>query len=257
MARLANASLACLVLAAAGAPSHAEGGVDGFRTKMEKWVETRQLISQERADWEVEQETMRASRKLLGQEKEALEAEIAELEETNTQSDDERRDLLLERGEYQRANRALEARIRALEEDVLALAPRLPGPLQQKLELLLVQIPEDPEQTTVPLGQRLMSVLGVLAQAEKFNGTATFVGETRAVDGDQKVAVRTLYWGLGQAVYVDARGETAGIGRPGPEGWEFSDEPELAGDAARLLDIYEGNVDAIEFVPLPVAVESP
>ncbi|MDJ0866349.1 MAG: DUF3450 family protein [Myxococcota bacterium] len=257
MARLANASLACLVLAAAGAPSHAEGGVDGFRTKMEKWVETRQLISQERADWEVEQETMRASRKLLGQEKEALEAEIAELEETNTQSDDERRDLLLERGEYQRANRALEARIRALEEDVLALAPRLPGPLQQKLELLLVQIPEDPEQTTVPLGQRLMSVLGVLAQAEKFNGTATFVGETRAVDGDQKVAVRTLYWGLGQAVYVDARGETAGIGRPGPEGWEFSNEPELAAAAARLLDIYEGNVDAIEFVPMPVAVESP
>ncbi len=257
MARLANASLACLVLAAAGAPSHAEGGVDGFRTKMEKWVETRQLISQERADWEVEQETMRASRKLLGQEKEALEAEIAELEETNTQSDDERRDLLLERGEYQRANRALEARIRALEEDVLALAPRLPGPLQQKLELLLVQIPEDPEQTTVPLGQRLMSVLGVLAQAEKFNGTATFVGETRTVDGDQKVAVRTLYWGLGQAVYVDARGETAGIGRPGPEGWEFSNEPELAAAAARLLDIYEGNVDAIEFVPMPVAVESP
>ncbi len=257
MARLANSSLACLVLVAAGAPSHAEGGVDGFRTKMEKWVETRQLISQERADWEVEQETMRATRKLLGQEKEALEAEIAELEETNTQSDDERRDLLLERGEYQRANRALEARIRALEEDVLALAPRLPGPLQQKLELLLVQIPEDPEQTTVPLGQRLMSVLGVLAQAEKFNGTATFVGETRAVDGDQKVAVRTLYWGLGQAVYVDARGETAGIGRPGPEGWEFSDEPELADAAARLLDIYEGNVDAIEFVPMPVAVESP
>ena len=257
MARLANASLACLVLAAAGAPSHAEGGVDGFRTKMEKWVETRQLISQERADWEVEQQTMRATRKLLGQEKEALEAEIAELEESNTASDDERRDLLLERGEYQRAHRALEARIRALEEDVLALAPRLPGPLQQKLELLLVQIPDDPEQTVVPLGQRLMSVLGVLAQAEKFNGTATFVGETRAVDGDQKVAVRTLYWGLGQAVYVDARGETAGIGRPGPEGWEFSNEPELAAAAARLLDIYEGNVDAIEFVPMPVAVESP
>jgi hypothetical protein len=94
----------------------------------------------------------------------------------------------------------------------------------------------------------------VLAQAEKFNGTATFVGETRAVGGDQKVQVRTLYSGLAQAVYVDSHGETAGIGRPGAEGWEFTVDPELADDAERLLDIYEGNVDAIEFVRLPVEI---
>jgi hypothetical protein len=99
-----------------------------------------------------------------------------------------------------------------------------------------------------------MSVLGVLAQAEKFNGTATFVGETRAVGGDQKVQVRTLYSGLAQAVYVDSQGETAGIGRPGSDGWEFTDDPDLADDAARFLDIYEGNVDAIEFVELPIEI---
>jgi hypothetical protein len=126
--------------------------------------------------------------------------------------------------------------------------------LQKKLELLLVQIPDDPENTRLPLGQRLMNVLGVLAQAEKFNGTATFLGETRAVNGEQKVQVRTLYWGLGQAIYVDARGETAGIGRPGPDGWEFSNEAGLADDAKLLLDIYEGNVDVIEFVKLPVEI---
>ena len=106
----------------------------------------------------------------------------------------------------------------------------------------------------MPLGQRLMNVLGVLAQAEKFNGTATFVGETRPVDG-QQVQVRTLYWGLAQAFYVDAMGRTAGIGRPTADGWQFSNEPDLADEARRLLDIYEGNVDAIEFVSLPVAVQ--
>jgi hypothetical protein len=126
--------------------------------------------------------------------------------------------------------------------------------LRRKLEPLLVQIPEDPQAVDAQLGQRLMNVLGVLAQAEKFNGAATFVGETRSVKGEQKVQVRTLYWGLGQAIYVDARGEIAGIGRPDAEGWAFSEEPKLAEDAARLLDIYEGNVDAIEFVSLPVEV---
>ena len=232
----------------------AQTEVEVFRAKTEQWVETRQLISQEKTEWEAERETLRATRDLLEQQREALAAETAELEESNTASDDERRDLLLERGDYQRAGQALEDQIRALEEEVLDLAPRLPEPLQQKLELLLVQIPADPMKTTPPLAQRLMSLLGVLAQTEKFNATATFVGETRSVGSDQKVQVRTLYSGLAQAVYVDSQGKTAGIGRPGAEGWEFTNEPELADDARRFLDIYEGNVDAIEFVRLPIEI---
>lgn len=244
-----------MVLATVASPSRGQE-VAAFRAKAEQWVETRQLISEEKNEWEEDREMLGATRGLLRQQKEALQAEIAELEESNTASDDERRDLLLARGDHQRASRALEERIRAMEEEVLALAPRLPAPLAEKLELLLVQIPKDPARTSLTLGQRLMNVLGVLAQAERFNGTATFVGETRTVDesGGPKVQVRTLYWGLGQAVYVDARGRTAGIGRPGPEGWEFVNDPSLADGAGRLLDIYEGNVDEIGFVPLPVEI---
>jgi hypothetical protein len=251
---LATASLFVVALALAPAVVLAEGAVTAYRTKTEKWIETRQLISEEKSDWEVERDSLRATRDLLEQQKKALEAEIAELEASSTTADDERRDLLLERAEYLRAGRGLGERIRDMEEQVLALAPQLPEPLQKKLEPLLVQIPEDPETTRLQLGQRLMNVLGVLAQAEKWNGTATFVGETRAVKDDRKVAIRTLYWGLGQAFYVDAQGEAAGIGRPGPEGWVFSEAPDVADEARQLLDIYEGNVDEIEFVPLPVEI---
>ena len=249
--RFPLAALSVLLLAPA---VRAQSDIGDYRSKVRGWVETRQLISQEKTDWEAEQETLRATRDLLRKEKQALEAEIAEFEETGTAGDDERRDLLLERGEYQRAAAALEGEIRSLEEQVLALVPQLPEPLQKKLELLLVQIPDDPDETRLQLGQRLMNVLGVLAQAEKWNGTATFVGETRAAkgDSDQKVAVRTLYWGLGQAVYVDAQGESAGVGTPGPEGWTFREDEDLTDDAQLLLDIYEGNVDTIEFVPIPV-----
>jgi len=249
-----HAAAFAAALAYGASSATAQTQVDVFRAKTEQWVETRQLISQEATDWEAERGTLRATRDLLRQQKDAIASEIAELAESNTASDDERRDLLLERGDYQRAGRALEDRIRDMEEEVLALAPQLPEPLQEKLQLLLVQIPEDPARAAPPLGQRLMNVLGVLAQAEKFNGTATFVGETRAVRGEQKVQVRTLYWGLGQAIYADAKGETAGIGRPTSEGWVFSDEPELVDDARKLLDIYEGNVDDIEFVGLPVEI---
>lgn len=238
---------------ALAAHAGAETRVGDFRARMEKWVEARQILSQERSEWEAEEETLRATRDLLQQQKAALEAEVKELEETSTASDDARRELLLQRGELQRSSGELAGSIRALEEQVLALVPRLPAPLQQKLEPLLMQIPEDPEKARQPLGARLMNVLGVLSQAEKFNGTATMVGETREV-GDQRLQVRTLYWGLGQAMYVDAQGRLAGVGRPGAEGWEFADEPRLADRARLLLDVYEGNVDIIEFVKMPVEV---
>ena len=99
-----------------------------------------------------------------------------------------------------------------------------------------------------------MNVLGILAQAEKWNGTATLAGETREMDDGQKVQVRTLYWGLVQAIYVDALGKRAGLGRPGAVGWEFSVQPELVDEARLLIDIYEGNVDTIEFVRLPIEI---
>ena len=252
--RLALAATCILVLAGPSRAGAAGAEVDAFRAEMEKWVETRQILSEEKAEWEVERESLRATRDLLKQEKDALQEQTQELEQTSTAADEERAELLLRRDASQAGSQALERKIRRMEEEVLALVPRLPEPLQKKLEPLLVQIPENAEGTRQGLGQRLMNVLGVLAQAEKFNGTATFVGETRAVEGDQRVQVRTLYWGLGQAFYVDARGRLAGVGRPGAEGWEFSDDEDLAGDTELLLDIYEGNVDAIEFVNLPVEI---
>lgn len=234
--------------------SAGEGAADGFRARMEKWVEARALLSKERSDWIGDRQYLESTRNLLRAERNALREEVKGLEESHTGADQERRDLLLARGDYQRLSATLEGEVADLEAQVLALVPRLPQPLQRRLEPLLVQIPEDPELTKAPLGQRMMNVLGVLAQAEKWNSTATFVAETRAVSGDQKVQVRTLYWGFGQAIYVDAQGKTAGIGRPGDAGWEFVDDPSLVAEAELLLDIYEGNVDTIAFVPVPVEI---
>jgi len=248
------ASLVAVSLFAVSAWAESAGTIVGFRTKLEKWISTQQLISEERSDWTAEREMLASTRDLLRQRKEALEADIVKLGDASTAADEERRELLLKRGELQRARRTLQEEIRGMEERVLGLAPRLPAPLQKSLEPLLVQIPDDPEVDDLPLGRRLVNVLGVLVEAEKFNDTATLSGETRAVEGDRRVQVRTLYWGLGQAVYVAAQGEIAGVGQPGDDGWQFSMDPELTDPASRFIDIYEGNLDAIEFVRLPVAI---
>jgi hypothetical protein len=240
-----------------------ESRVAPFRAKMEKWVEARELLSKEESEWLVDRAYLTSTKKLLQRERDALRKEVQDLEASYTGADEERRDLLLERGEYQRMTRSLEDELRVLEGQVQNVIPRLPAPLQDRLEPLIVQIPDDPEHTNTPVGQRLMNILGLLAQTEKFNSTATLVGETRAIGGEQsagqdaaqKVQVRTLYWGLGEAIYVDTQGRVAGIGRPTDTGWVFTEDPSLRSDAKLLLDIYEGNVDTIDFVPIPVEIQ--
>jgi hypothetical protein len=248
------AALAAMLPAAALAAS-AGADADAYRAKMEKWVETRQILSEERAEWLVEKESLEATRELLQDERKALKEQIAALRSSDEGATQERDELTARREAYKADAEALEGRVRALEEQVRTLVPQLPEPLQKKLEPILVQIPTNPETTKVGLGQRLVNVLAVVAQAEKWNGTATFVGETRDIGNGQKVAVRTLYWGLAEAIYVDSQGEIAGVGRPSPEGWKFTDDPDLADSAKEILDIYEGIVDTIAFVPVPAEID--
>ena len=248
------AALAVLLPTAALAAS-AGSDADAYRAKMEKWVETRQILSEERATWLVEKESLEATRELLQDERKALKEQIAALRTSDEGTTQERDELTARREAYKADAEALEGRVRGLEEQVRTLVPQLPEPLQKRLEPILVQIPTNPETTKVGLGQRLVNVLAVVAQAEKWNGTATFVGETRDVGNGQKVAVRTLYWGLAEAIYVDSQGELAGVGRPSPEGWQFTDDPDLADSAKQILDIYEGIVDTIAFVPVPAEIE--
>lgn len=254
-AAVALAALASLSPAALAAAEAAGAASDQYRAKMEKWVETRQILSEERADWLVERESLEATRDLLRDERKALKEQIESLETTEGGAESERLELAARRDAYRQSAEILEGKVLGLEQQVLALVPKLPEPLQKKLEPILVQIPTNPELAKAGLGQRLVNVLAVIAQAEKWNGTATFVGETRDVGNGQKVAVRTLYWGLAQAVYVDSQGETAGIGRPTAEGWKFVDDPDLADSAKEILDIYEGIVDTIAFVPVPAEIE--
>ena len=72
---VASAALPLLLGSAGAGVARAEStaaNIADFRTRVEKWVETRQIISREQADWEAERETLRASRELLAQEKESL-----------------------------------------------------------------------------------------------------------------------------------------------------------------------------------------
>ena len=223
--------------------------------KIDKWIETRQIISEERASWLGERAMLETSEGILSDELTALNRAVELLSESSTMADFERENLQAEREEIERSNEMLAVKVRALEVAVQELSARFPTPLLVKITPLLQNIPEDVSRTKKTLGQRLLTVLGVLSQADKFNGTLTLQTNARDVSGTGvQERVTTLYWGLAFAVYVDDAGKFAGIGLPGPEGWEWSTRNESASDVRRLIASYSGKTDQLDFVNIPVEI---
>ena len=223
--------------------------------KIDKWIETRQIISEERANWLGEKAMLETSQGILSDELTALNRAVELLSETSTMADVERENLQAERDELERSNEMLAVKVRTLEIAVQDLSARFPTPLLVKIKPLLQNIPEDVSRTKKALGQRLLTVLGVLSQAEKFNGTLTLQTNARDVSGTGvQERVTTLYWGLAFAVYVDDAGKFAGMGLPGPKGWEWSTHNESASDVRRFIATYSGETDQLDFVNIPVEI---
>ena len=223
--------------------------------KIDKWIETRQIISGERASWLGEKAMLETSEGILSDELAALRHAVELLSENSTMADVECESLQAEREEIECSNEMLAVKVRILELAVQELSARFPSPLLVKVTPLLQNIPEDVTRTKNTLGQRLLTVLGILSQADKFNGTLTLQTNARDVSGTGvQERVTTLYWGLAFAVYVDDAGKFAGIGLPGPQGWEWSTRNESASDVRRFIATYSGESDQLDFVNIPVEI---
>lgn len=239
----------CMASAAHGADS-----LGDTRSTLEKWVETRQLISEEKANWKVEQSILEDTVALLSSELERLNAELEEVEATTTAADEERAKLNQEKEQLSAASAAIEAPIAGLETQLKAILNTLPAPLVERIKPLIRRLPEDSSDTSLSLGERVQNIVGILSQADKFNTTITQTSESRQISEGKTVEVRTLYWGLATAYYVDASGQYAGIGYPTAEGWEWP-RIDNAGEAIkRLIEVYEGSAE-IEFIPVPARIQ--
>jgi len=224
------------------------------RVTLDKWVETQQIISKEKSDWKLEKSILQDTDKLLNSQLERLTTSLEELNASATAADEERTTLAAEKETLAAASAVVEANIGKLENQVKAVVKTFPEPLVEKIKPLIRRLPKDPANTKLTLGERVQNIVGILSQADKFNGTITQTSESREIDGGRMVEVRTIYWGLGGAFYVDAAGEYAGVGYPGENGWEW---PEVAGSGPkikRLLDVYEGS-EEIQFVEVPARIK--
>lgn len=233
------------------------GGLTETRTQFEKWIELKVLASEEVENWKQEKSTLIDMIAVAEAEEAALEEKIELLEESIS-SGDTRRTELRENIDAAKARAETFKNGLVRHEKALArLISYLPPPLNAELQPLIQRLQKDPENSAMPISQRMQTTVGIITQVEKFQGSLSLISEVKEIGTGQSVEVKTLYIGLAQAIFADAGGRYAGIGTPASDGWtwEVLDDAAIAENIRNAIAMYENNMEPA-FVQLPIIVKS-
>lgn len=255
MTRPIRSALLLLVAATllSGRPAQADE-VDTTRQSLARYVETRQIISRERQDWELGKEVLEQRIALLEGEIGALRGKIAEARSGLREVSGKQGELTRDNRELRDAAFSLQSSIGALETSTRSLLKSVPEPLADRVEPLARKLPAEPFATQLSLSQRFQNVLGVLNEVNKFNREMTLLREIRELPDGSTSEVQTLYLGLAQAYYVTPDGESAGTGHPGRDGWSWRAADQLADEITQAIAIMQ-NEEVPAYVSLPVEVQ--
>lgn len=238
-------------LAVAGA---AEIRLQETRSTLEKWVETRQLISKTRSDWQSDQEMIAQTIQLYERELKAIEEQMSKVSTNNTQVAREMAEAIALQKLSNESLEGVRQYATQLEARVKQFVPQLPVPLQDILKPQLARLPADPAGTKMLPAERVQVLVGVLNELDKFNNSVNlFNTEKRKNPAGDEVAVQTVYVGLGAGYFVNEAADFAGTGAPGTKGWEWAVKPEIAPAVHEVVKIYR-NEKAAGFVTLPATI---
>jgi len=232
----------------------AQSPLDETVSALEQWVETEKDIASTEAQWEADKAAMEQLIRLYRDEIEMLDEQISSAQ-NDVSAAELKREELTGRDD---ALKAMEAKVLdgiiAAEKSMIALEKRLPPPLVEELSPLFNSLPDNPEESSLSIGQRIQPLVAILTQVQKFNGVVTVVDSFREYEAGRTVQTRTVYFGLGAAYYVDNAREHAGYAVITEEGWTWEEEPSLIPVVAEFIDVYSGQKMAT-YLNLPVEVK--
>jgi hypothetical protein len=227
--------------------------LDGARGTLDKWVETQQIISRERKDWQQARELLTSRIQLVKDEIAQLRLKVDETHKSEQDFQQSRSESVGERDVAKSVSGELAAEAGELEGKVRSLYKAMPESMRDKIQPLYDRMPPDPANAKVTVAERYQNVLGILNEMNRLNGEITVASEIRSLSDGKPSEVKTVYLGLGQAWYLSARGE-AGVGQPGPDGWKWRPAPEVAAEVGRVLEILQ-NKSSPKFIQLPVTIQ--
>ena len=216
-------------------------------------MQTRKAINQTIRDWADQKQSLELTTELLNKELAVLDGQIKKAKESAAESKAKREEL---EARLKNRNELLDyaaKRLGAVESKVTGFAKMFPPVLKESVEPLMRKFPEPDAASEIPVSQRLQNLLLVFNEIETFNARFTVTPEMHGLYGTQ-VRVQVLYLGLAQAFYVTKSGRLAGVGRPGPDGWVWTPNNEIARDVSRAIRVFR-DVTLPSVVSLPVELK--
>jgi septal ring factor EnvC (AmiA/AmiB activator) len=229
------------------------------RESLDKYVETSRILAQTRADWRSGKEQLEDRITLARRELQKLKETIGKAEASVTDADRSRAELEQENSELLTDAQLLQERVGRYEDLARGLVTRLPATLQKTVRPLSQRLPQQGKPTDLPLGQRYLTVIGILNEVNRFQNEITVVPEVRQLTAELEAEVSTVYLGLGQALYATDSGEHSGRGMArdasaGQPGWVWEPLVGTAGEIRRVVrTLTAGELTA--FVPVPVRIK--
>ncbi len=253
--RRAASALAILAAAVLLAPGlAAQEGIDETRESVEKWVETRRVISQEKRDWALGKELLQERIELVKREIGSLRERIGEAEENIAEADRKREELIEQNERLTASSEQLVATVGTLESRTSGLLARLPDWIRERVQPLSQRFPEEGAETKLSLGERFQNVVGVLDTINKLNRQITVTSELHTLPNGRTAEVTALYLGVGKGFFVTADGSAAGVGDAADGGWTWTPADDAAEAIAKAVAIHQDEVGP-DFVPLPVRID--
>jgi len=245
------AALACMLGLTSSGGNDDGPTLEETRLSMSKWIETQQILSKERNEWQQGKEILAGRLELVRKETSTLDQSIRAAQEQIADTEQKRDELLAESAKLDAQAARMAETAASLEEQLRKLFPALPEPLRARIQPLCQRMPsDDAAKARVSLAERFQNVLGILNEVTKASTEITVSFEVRTLADGKPSEVKVIYVGLAQAYYVDAKGE-AGIGRPAPDGWKWEPSEAIASDVLAAFEILQGK-HSPEFVSLPV-----
>lgn len=243
-----------LLLTAVHTATASPKALEAARSSVKEWAATEKAISQEAAEWGGRKHLLEDLIEVAAQRIRRLEGEL-EAGADQLSAADEARAMLLDQQESVDAEvEQVEAFLAGIEARLRALRPQLPEPLLEELATVYQRLPDASGESRLELGERMRTVVNLLSRIRQFDEKLSLSESLRKLPGSDAVAsVRTLYVGLGQAYYLGP--DSAGYGRPGPEGWVWHSEPELREAVGEAMALAEGAAVVPKFVDLPVRLD--
>lgn len=221
---------------------------------LEKWVQTQQVISQEKKDLALSREMLNARIELVQHEIKSLQEKIQKARDSIAEADKKRAEMMAENDKLKASSASLTDTAAGLEERIRQLLKRLPDPICDRVKPLSQRLPEKDKDVKQSVSERFQNVVGILNEVDKFNRDISVFSEIRTFNDGTSVEVAALYVGLGQAFYASANGNVAGTGTATDQGWTWKEDNLSAPYIADAIAILK-NEKVATFVPVPVEIQ--